>query len=113
MTTGIVNLNGYEFEGPYASTVSLQNRPGVYVITGRNRSNDEDQVIDVGVSEDVRSGVVNHDRKRSWRDQRYWYLGCAVHYTDTITGRYIEKNLRDYFNPPCGVKQLHTDPDMD
>ncbi len=71
MTYGKVNLNGYEFEGPYNSTVSLQNRSGVYVITGQNRSEEEHKVIDVGVSEDIRTRIVNHDRKRSWKEQRY------------------------------------------
>ena len=104
MRVGNVNFNGYNFEGPYASTVSLLNLPGVYVITGRNSSDEDHQVLDVGISEDVRSRIENHDRKRSWREQRYWYLGCAVYYTDTRTGRSIEENLRDYFNPPCGVK---------
>ena len=44
MRVGNVNFNGYDFEGPYASTVSLLNLPGVYVITGRNSSDEDHQV---------------------------------------------------------------------
>ena len=47
MRAGSVNFNGYDFEGPYASTVSLLNLPSVYVITGRNSSNEDHQVLDV------------------------------------------------------------------
>lgn len=100
--TATITLKGYEFEGPYRSTPSLLNRPGVYVITGRNSSEEDHKVLDVGVSEDVRSRVENHDRKACWMDQRFRYLGCAVLYTDKEESEKIEKELRSYFNPPCG-----------
>lgn len=100
--TGTVILNGYEFEGPYRTTTSLLQCPGVYVITSRNRSEEDHKVLDVGVSEDVHNRVVNHDRKSSWKDQRFLYIGCAVLYTDLCESKKIEKELRSYFNPPCG-----------
>lgn len=101
MTTGIVNLNGYEFEGPYRTTTSLLKRPGVYVITGRNSSEEDHTVLDIGVSEDVHGRVVNHDRKESWRNQRFTYIGCAVLYGEMQENRNIEKELVSYFDPPC------------
>lgn len=104
MVYGKVNFKGYEFDGPYNSTTSLQNRPGVYVITGRNRSDEDHKVLDVGISEDVRTRIVTHDRKSSWNDQRFWYVGCAVHYTDLNLGREIERDLRSHYNPPCGLR---------
>lgn len=96
----MIKVLQYNFEGPFSSTGELKNSSGVYVILGgENRI-----VVDVGESEDVKTRVENHDRKRCWNRQGYPSLSVAVYYTDTLLRMVIEREIRDNYNPPCGER---------
>lgn len=100
-----VRISKYEFEGPYSSTTSLQNRAGVYVIIddkGNGMS-----LVDVGESSDVKSRVENHDRKGCWDRNSIGTLKVAVLYTPGLdqSGRMaIEEEVRNQYHPACGVR---------
>ena len=102
-----IRLARYEFEGPYASTISLEDRSGVYAILSPNSSN-RYKVIDVGESSEVRSRVENHDRKYCWSfNSNNGQLAYAAYYTPGLHQagrRAIEQAVRDLYDPPCGER---------
>ena len=77
----MIEIGGYEFEGPYTSSRKLQNRAGVYVIVdlidGR-----ADCVIDIGTSSQVSERVGgHHDRQDCWHKHQRGQIGYCVKYT--------------------------------
>lgn len=92
------------FEGPFKDTFLLRNSPGVYVILGNN-GGENWTVIDVGESQDVRQRVERHDRKACWQLQNLANLAVAAHYPyDEHYRKNLEKEIRSFYNPPCGSK---------
>lgn len=99
----MIQIGDYNFDGPYTSTVNLQNRSGVYAILCRN--NGSYHVTDIGESATVKDRVENHDREGCWTQHCSGSLAVAVYYTPglTQTGRkLIEQRLRNKYDPPCG-----------
>ncbi len=98
-----IKVGRYNFEGPYSSTSSLQDKSGVYVILCENDSSY--WPIDCGESATVKSRVDNHDRKNCWNRNCNGSLKVAVLYTPNIqsAGRItIEQEIRRDYNFPCG-----------
>jgi len=99
-----IQIGNYQFEGPYNSTDHLQDRSGVYAILDAQQS--QTLVVDIGESSGVKSRVENHDRKDCWQRNYRGKLQVAVLYTpqQQQQGRkLIEQQLRNQFNPSCGV----------
>lgn len=99
----MIKISQYDFEGPFSSTNELENSSGVYVILGRNDSNNWN-VVDVGESEDVKTRVQNHDRKSCWERTGYSSLAVAASYTNEYNRVKLERELRGFFNPSCGKR---------
>lgn len=58
----VINIEGYQFQGPYYHTRRFTRDFGcVYVIL-----NNRNQVVDVGETGDVNSRLPNHERKTCW-----------------------------------------------
>jgi len=98
-----LNVSGYTFEGPYASTDDLEDRSGVYVIV--DSTADGYQPIDCGESATVKTRVSTHDRADCWKQNCSGRLMFAVLYTPNLQAsgrREIESKIRDEFNFPCG-----------
>lgn len=101
----MINLKHYTFYGPYTTTDSFEHRAGVYAILDCKNGNNY-SVLDVGESFDVKSRVDNHDREQCWVNNRYGVICYAVLYTPNLGEngrRVIEKELRGYYCPVCGV----------
>ena|SRR3989338_20821 len=102
----MVTIGRYNFEGPYASTSSLQDRAGVYAIL--DDRNGTSYVIDVVESATVKSRIENgHERENCWTKNRIGTLKVAVLYTpgSQQAGRMqIEQELREQYSPVCGVR---------
>ncbi len=102
-TNTTINIQGYQFEGPYTNVDSLQDRSGIYTIL--DQRTDGRYVIDVGESSEVRTRITNHDRKECWRSKSIGTIEVAVLYTPGVQqeGRkQIEQQLRDKYQPSCG-----------
>ena len=100
-----INIGRHSFEGPYSDTDYLQNRSGIYAILDDQSSTT--YVVDIGESADVKSRVESHDRKDCWQRNHRGTLKIAVLYTPNLqqSGRMaIEQELRDKFQPVCGVR---------
>lgn len=60
-----ITIGKCQFDGPFSSTASLEDRSGVYAIIDRRNSGNH--LVDVGESATVRSRVETHDRQNCWR----------------------------------------------
>jgi hypothetical protein len=100
-----IKIGRYEFEGPYSSTDSLQDKSGIYVILCQKDSNYN--TVDCGESVTVKTRIENHDRADCWRRNCSGTLCVAVLYTPNAqsAGRVaIEQELRSQYRFPCGER---------
>lgn len=100
-----ITIGNYDFEGPYNNTDDIKNKSGVYVILDFTKD-DEWEVIDIGESKEVKLRLDTHDRYDCWVLNCDLTIYYAVYYTphkESATRRAVEKELRDQFQPPCGV----------
>lgn len=93
--------NSYEFSGPYPAVEMLNAESGVYLVSTKNPDG-KHQVLDVGESGNVNSRVATHDRREQWKAKVRDGLFVSAHYCDEATRMALEKELRDFLNPPCG-----------
>jgi hypothetical protein len=104
--------NSYDFDGPYTSAKSLQSGSGVYVITTETSittetpegatSEKNHRIIDAGESGHVQRRIGDHDRADEWERHKEDGIYMSAFYCDKPTRKLIEKDIRDYFDPPCG-----------
>ena len=92
----------YEFDGPHNSVDSLSDSSGVYILTTNN--NGMHKILDVGESAGVKSRVSSHDRSNEWQKHIIDGLFVSAFYCDEPNRMLLEKQIRDYHNPPCGVR---------
>jgi len=92
----------YPFDGPHTSTSALQQQSGVYVIS--TKVGDNHKVIDVGESNDVKTRVSSHDRSPSWQQHIADTLYASVYYCDEASRMALEGIVREFHNPPCGIR---------
>ncbi len=103
MSLNVHTSNGiYSFDGPHTNTGSLKQESGVYVISTKN--GDNHRVIDAGEAGDIKARLSNHDRKESWQNHIVDTLYASAYYCDEASRMALEKLVRDYHNPPCGVR---------
>lgn len=98
-----IKIGNYHAEGPFGNTNQLQASSGVYVILGRSGANVNWNVVDAGESQDIRQRVENHDRRPCWQRQGHAELAVAAIYANEKNRMPIERDLRQQFNPPCGL----------
>lgn len=96
------NNGHYAFDGPHTSTGALLQQSGVYVIS--TVVNGFHKVIDVGESHSIRHRIENHDRQNTWQQ----YIGDTLYvsalYCTEPQRMAIEPVIRQFHNPPCGVR---------
>lgn len=98
-----VEIGNYIFEGYYSSPTYLKDQPGLYAIFCRIY--EKDVLLDIGESENVRSGVEDNERSNCWRRYCPSALGYTVLYTPNLDEKKrikIEDEIRDEYNPVCG-----------
>ena len=71
----MVDLCGYEFEGPFLTWVDLSTGGGVYFIASKH--GDDVYPIDVGEAGNLRDRVKTHDRKDCWEKEN---VGVIYYY---------------------------------
>lgn len=98
-----IQIGSYNFDGPFESTNSLRSESGVYAILGSNFPGKYD-VLDIGESATLRDRVASHDRRDQWRQCGYRALFVAVYYANALTRMLMERELRNTFQPRCGVR---------
>ncbi|MGQ4878879.1 hypothetical protein ACOJCM_09960 [Billgrantia sp. LNSP4103-1] len=98
-----IQIENYTADGPHSNVDPLLSQSGVYVILGRPQQTANWIVVDVGESQNVQERVANHDRKLCWGGQGHSQLAVAAIYADQQNRVLIEKQLRQRFNPPCGL----------
>lgn len=98
-------IAGQTFQGPFATTSSLDDRSGVYVILTRRNSSENYTVVDAGESATVKTRVSNHDRSSCWNQNSLGELAVTVCYTPNLqqSGRKnLEQEVRRQHSPSCG-----------
>jgi hypothetical protein len=98
-----IPIGGHNFEGPYDDVAYLRNASGVYVILG-HRQYGNPVVVDVGESGDIRARVSAHDRRNEWVRQGHRRLTVAALYVNEFMRMTIERHLRLFYRPPCGIR---------
>lgn len=78
-----IKIGGYDFDGPFSSTSSLEDMSGVYAILYK-KDNGNYSLVDVGESATVKSRVENHDRQSCWERNCHSTLMVAVFYTPRL-----------------------------
>ncbi len=98
-----ITVGKYNFDGPYTTASSLEDRSGVYAI--HCKRDDKYYLVDVGESATVKTRVENHDRKSCWSRNCTGTVTYAAHYTPNVQQagrRAIEQEIRDQYDAPCG-----------
>lgn len=98
-----LDISGFSFEGPFASTDDLADRSGVYVIVDSTPTTV--RPVDCGESATIKSRVLAHDRASCWRRHHAGTLMVAVLYTPgqaQAGRRLIESRIRADYDFPCG-----------
>ena len=97
----MIKVLEYDFEGPFLSTDEFKNSSGVYVILG----GDNNVVVDVGESKNIKTRIEGHDRKWCWNRQDYPFLTFAAYYINNHMLRMVmEREIRKNYDPPCGER---------
>lgn len=100
-----IKLGNYQFQGPYTTTTSLENKPGIYAIHCLHKN--KYSLLDIGESAQVRSRVESHERMKCWQKNCEETITVSVYYTShwSQQGRAeLSDRLRQLYNPPCGKK---------
>lgn len=95
-----MNIQGYEFEGPFPLYTSSFNGVGaVYVI-----SDDKNSSIDVGQTDNLKERMSSHDREDCWVKNA---TGKIVVYARVINKEedrlFVESKIRNAHKFTCGV----------
>ena len=96
-----INIEGYEFEGPFNSTDNLKNFSGVYIIHYKNNEGKYIR-LDVGESENVKDRIETHDRKNCWSRNANGDITVSAYYCNENERMRIEKIIRSSSNLSCG-----------
>lgn len=98
-----IKLGKYSFRGPFASIADLKETSGIYVILCKKSG--RFYVVDVGESENVKTGVENHKRRGHWKDCCFdGILYVSAYYTPDMRQEeraVVEQEIKEEFNPPC------------
>ena len=96
-----IQISGYSFEGPFASSDYLKNLSGVYAVL-KNTSGSY-QLVDVGESGMIKIRIEQHDRKNCWlRQANSRELHYAAYYCNESQRMIMEAKIRKEYSPPCG-----------
>lgn len=101
----VIQIAGYNFEGPFLSTDPLREEAGLYVIL--TQTTNGWTVVDNGEASGIKSRIDTHDRAQCWKRHAVGKLGVAVLYTPgwTLSQRMaLEQQIRQMYNPACGKR---------
>ena len=94
-----MNVQGFNFEGPYLLDANFNEVPAVYLISDQNN-----KPIDVGQTDNLKNRIPNHERTNCWlrsaNGQVHVY--CLVDSSEENREN-IERNIRNSHSFSCGV----------
>jgi predicted GIY-YIG superfamily endonuclease len=96
----MINVNGYQFEGPYHEASTNFNEVAVvYIILDVNNN-----PIDVGETDKLKTRLATHERRDCWeRNCGKNNIYVAVYKEDSQERRLrVEKEIRNFYRFPCG-----------
>ena len=100
----IMPIENYAFDGPHRSLRNLENKAGVFVIMSEFVG--KFYLLDVDVSDDIKSAIENHARRKCWERYRKGKIRYAVLYKKEFSAERdseIERKIRSkYKTVPCG-----------
>ena len=99
-----IQIDQWNFDGPFTTTAPVQNRSGVYAILTRPPGAHSYRVVDAGESGDLRQRLDTHDRAECWRRNNAGELAVATLYCDEPSRMTVETRLRQTFSPVCGLR---------
>lgn len=94
-----ITIQGYSFTGPYFHTRKFNTDFAcVYVIINNNN-----QIVDVGQTDNINSRIINHERKTCWYQHGCSDSGLYVYISQDQNFRsLLERLIRIAHTPPCG-----------
>ncbi|MBC8274438.1 MAG: hypothetical protein H8E40_05655 [Chloroflexi bacterium] len=102
----VMPIAQFPFEGPLSNIKEVKSESGVYAVMCEFV--DKFYLLDVGLSDDIRSEIANHERKKCWERFKKGKIRYAVLYTNVfpnLSDSQIVKNIRStYKNIPCGAE---------
>lgn len=93
----------YQFDGPHPNTAAVADRSGVYVIS-TVQPDGTHKVLDAGESATLKARLDTHDRAHQWRRHQLSGLFASVYYCDEANRMLVERAIRDFHSPPCGIR---------
>lgn len=96
-----MQIEGYQFAGPYYHTRRFNNDFGcVYVLL-----NNLNQVVDVGETGNINERIINHERKTCWYSHGCGETGLYIFVSPDQNFRLaLEKLIRLKYRPVCGSR---------
>jgi hypothetical protein len=99
-----VKIGEHDFDGPFESTDSIEDKSGVYAVLHKKEG--KRYLLDVGESSEMKKRLENHDRKECWKkNSKGAIIEYSVYYTpklDEKARKEIEAKIRTRYSPPCG-----------
>lgn len=95
-----MQIGQFFFEGPFFDLSKITDFGGLYAVV-----DEENRIIDIGQSGQLRTRLMNHDRMPCWRNQTNGRYRVYILYTPNRSEAerlIIESRLRIAYNPPCG-----------
>ena len=95
-----VKIGDYNFDGPYRSTDSIENKSGIYAILHYKEG--KYYLLDIGESSRIKKELEEHDRKE-WEKNSKGSIEYSVIYTPNLwknDRKEIEAKIRATYNPP-------------
>ena len=101
----VIEVGGYEFEGPYSLDIGSVMKFGfgcVYVVLTSSN-----EVVDVGETEDIKARLAKHERRGCWVLNKAAKIGFMRE--ADVTGRErVVKEVRAQSEVPCGPRKPRT-----
>ena len=97
-----VKIGDYDFDGPFSSTDSIENKSGIYAILHYKEG--KCYLLDIGESSRIKKEIEERDRKE-WEKNSNGVIEYSVIYTPKLwkdDRKEIETKIRATYMPPYG-----------
>lgn len=102
----VMPIAQFPFAGPFSTLKEIKNKSGVYVVSCEFM--EMFYLLDVGLSNDVKNEITNHERRNCWERFKKGEIRYGVLYTGVfpnLSDSQIVNNIRrTYKGIPCGTK---------
>jgi hypothetical protein len=95
-----IKIGDYDFDGPFSSTDSIENKSGIYAILHYKEG--KFYLLDIGESSRIKKEIEEYDRKE-WEKKSNGVIEYSVFYTPKLwkdDRKEIEIKIRATYMPP-------------